>query len=332
MNTTLQSQFDRVETALNTLIDSISAYNPSPSAAVALVAADDDLSHGLDQRESTLRYSTIKQILTCVLVATHQANYQTILYLRAQSDVLDNQIKSTLSSLAEIRKELIAAKPVTLSTNSTRPIDYKELLSYAQRIAPYTVPPTRGQAIPPPIEEKVISQEAPVNGTTTIKTEQPSTPGPLSTAPGDVQMTDAQQVPSKSHLETTAPEEGRAAAILTPAMRAWLEPSKSGITFTPWPAEEMIRRGALGRIQAALEEGKQPEGMDVAAEVEAERKRAENGEGVDDAAKTQEEERQEEVERQAREVGQVRRTQHAPARMKQETVDLGFDLYNPDEE
>jgi len=51
MNTTLQAQFDRVETALNTLIDSISAYNPSPAAAVALVAADDDLSHGLDQRK-----------------------------------------------------------------------------------------------------------------------------------------------------------------------------------------------------------------------------------------------------------------------------------------
>lgn len=49
MNEQLQSQFDRIETALNTLVDSITAYNPSPAAAVALVEADDDLSHGLDQ-------------------------------------------------------------------------------------------------------------------------------------------------------------------------------------------------------------------------------------------------------------------------------------------
>lgn len=60
MNTTLQAQFDRVETALNTLIDSISAYNPSPAAAVALVAADDDLSHGLDQRIKSRQSSTIQ--------------------------------------------------------------------------------------------------------------------------------------------------------------------------------------------------------------------------------------------------------------------------------
>ena len=60
MNTSLQSQFDRVEAALNSLIDSISAYNPSPPAAVALVAANDDLSHELDQR-NTPRQPSITQ-------------------------------------------------------------------------------------------------------------------------------------------------------------------------------------------------------------------------------------------------------------------------------
>jgi len=189
--------------------------------------------------------------------------------------------------------------------------------------------------MPPPIDVKSTAEPALVNGTAmvTIKLEQPSTPGPLSATQGDAQMVDAQQALPRSHLETAvAPEDGRAAAILTPAMRAWLEPSKSGVTFTPWPAEDLIRRGALGRIQAALEEGKKPEGMDIAAEVEVERKRAEGGEEVEDAAKGEEQVQREEAEIRAREVGQVRRVQHAPARMKQETMDLGFDLYNPDEE
>lgn len=52
MNDQLQSQFNRVETALNTLIDSITSYKPSLSAATLLVEADDELSQGLEQRLS----------------------------------------------------------------------------------------------------------------------------------------------------------------------------------------------------------------------------------------------------------------------------------------
>jgi hypothetical protein len=50
MDDVLQAQFDRVEQALGTLVDSIASYNPNPQAAIDLVAADDELSHGLDQR------------------------------------------------------------------------------------------------------------------------------------------------------------------------------------------------------------------------------------------------------------------------------------------
>ena len=49
MDAILQTQFQRVETALNILIESITSYNPSPQAAVDLVAADDELSNGLEQ-------------------------------------------------------------------------------------------------------------------------------------------------------------------------------------------------------------------------------------------------------------------------------------------
>ena len=52
MDDILQTQFDRVEQALGTLVDSIASYNPNPQAAIDLVAADNELSHGLDQRRT----------------------------------------------------------------------------------------------------------------------------------------------------------------------------------------------------------------------------------------------------------------------------------------
>jgi hypothetical protein len=58
MDDILQAQFDRVEQALGTLVDSIASYNPNPQAAIDLVAADEQLSHGLDQRKLTSPYST----------------------------------------------------------------------------------------------------------------------------------------------------------------------------------------------------------------------------------------------------------------------------------
>jgi hypothetical protein len=50
MDSILQAQFERVETALTSLVDSIASYNPSTQAAQDLVAADDELSVGLDER------------------------------------------------------------------------------------------------------------------------------------------------------------------------------------------------------------------------------------------------------------------------------------------
>ena len=57
MNAIIQNQLDRVETALNTLIESIASYNPSIPAANALLAADDDLNNGLKQRMNKLSRS-----------------------------------------------------------------------------------------------------------------------------------------------------------------------------------------------------------------------------------------------------------------------------------
>ena len=50
MNAQLQERFDHVESALDTLVDSITSYNPSIPAASSLLEADDDLTQGLDER------------------------------------------------------------------------------------------------------------------------------------------------------------------------------------------------------------------------------------------------------------------------------------------
>ena len=51
MNTIIQGQLDRVDTALNTLIESIASYNPSVPAANDLLAADDELAEGVKSCE-----------------------------------------------------------------------------------------------------------------------------------------------------------------------------------------------------------------------------------------------------------------------------------------
>lgn len=49
MEAIMQSRLDRVETALNTLIDSIASYIPSTNAASDLLEADDELNESVDQ-------------------------------------------------------------------------------------------------------------------------------------------------------------------------------------------------------------------------------------------------------------------------------------------
>jgi len=49
MDAVLQKQLDRLETALNKLLDSITTYNPSLPAAHDLLVAEEELSKGLEQ-------------------------------------------------------------------------------------------------------------------------------------------------------------------------------------------------------------------------------------------------------------------------------------------
>lgn len=123
MNTVIQAQLDRVETALNTLIESIASYNPSIPAANALLAADDDLDKRLKQ------------------LSTHQRNHARIRSLRTTIDLQNASITDTLTTLASTRADLLST-PSSLPQKDARNVPYNELLDYAKRISRYTVPPT----------------------------------------------------------------------------------------------------------------------------------------------------------------------------------------------
>src|SRR6266480_4024260 len=117
MDTVLQKQLDRLEIALTKLLDSITTYNPSLPAAHDLLAVEEDLSKGLEQRKFPI-ILTNELATNNVVVAQHQANYNRIQLLRQTAETLDNQIKSTITTLAETRKELLNTPFTTFPESS----------------------------------------------------------------------------------------------------------------------------------------------------------------------------------------------------------------------
>lgn len=129
MDTVLQAQLTRVETALNHLIESITKYSPSIPATEALLSADDELNRGLKQ------------------LAVHQSNHVRIQQLRAEIDQRNGSITSSLTTLASTRADLLET-PTSLQAQGARRVEYTELLDYAKRIGRFTVSPTFRPPVP----------------------------------------------------------------------------------------------------------------------------------------------------------------------------------------
>lgn len=240
--------------------------------------------------------------------------------------------------LADTRTELLTATPITIKPakdefKTTRQLEYAELLNYAQRIARFTVPPA-DQRIPkfsatngavndeagvavavPGIKIEVqspapLSEQQPTQQTTTPV--QTPAPGPL---------TPASQPINASHL--TLSGDSRAIEALPEEIRRWLDPASSRPQYTPWPGEDMIRRGALARIQGMVENGQNPETVDEV-----------NGVADKTASEGQTRAHDDEVRERARE-RRMPATGPPASRPRQDSRDeglLGFDLYNPDED
>ncbi|CAI6335049.1 unnamed protein product [Periconia digitata] len=223
MDATLQDQFNRVQSALETLVDSIAAYNPSTQAAGELLAANDSLGRGLDQ------------------LAQHQANHRRIQSLRTRADVLEEQLRSSVATLAHLRRELFTTPATTFPADS-RPVPASELLLYAKNISQYTVPPTyREPVLALPAEENKSStptaQATPVNAAAT-----------------------AVQDPQASNGDT-APE---STAGVTVEEAEWLKKlQESNTAWDPWPSDEKIRSSNLMQIQYLVDTGQDPKLVDL---------------------------------------------------------------------
>ncbi|OJD32489.1 mediator of rna polymerase ii transcription subunit 4 protein [Diplodia corticola] len=300
MDALLDQHFQRVETALNTLIDSIASYNPSQQAVVDLVAADDELSRGLEQRAPASESSPHCSADIIRPVAAHQANYQRVLALRQTADALDSQVKSTLSLLADTRRELIAT-PVTRPASNARDVSTAELLTYAKHIGKFTVPPNFR---PPPRKEDAAASAQ----------DKPDEDAAMANG--------AAAAPESQQADVAAvPEETRTMATLNAEQKAWLA-GLGALPWFPWPTEDKIRQGALGQIQTMVEQGKDPT---TVLSPEEQEKRAR------EAAAEEEEQRQEEERRRA-EAEQRRRDLHASQNRpdgqgEQPAVFGGLDLY-----
>ena len=181
--------------------------------------------------------------------------------------------------------------------------------------------------MPPPIEQNVISTTEPI---VAIKVEEPGTPAPTSAMPGgDVIMADASasQPAHPAHL-ISAQEEGKAVASLPDNIKAWLDTSTSAITFMPWPDNDIIRRGALSRIQYATEQGQDPSTMNIAGEENRQddvggvsgQNIADGQDGMQNGTDNRN--------------GESRQMAAQPGRVKEDVGSgmMDFDLYDPDED
>lgn len=216
--------------------------------------------------------------------------------------MLDNQIKSNLSLLAETRKELLKT-PATTFPASARDVPFDELLAYAKRISKFTVPPVTNPSRPQedaPQEGSGDDAEKPVNGASTGEEEAA-----------------VQEVTESQYAE------GKGVSSLSGEQRDFLD-QMSKVQFVPWPNEEVIRRGGLAQIQIMLEQGADPTSVLSPAEQAAEQQRREEAE----IREKQEEEEKAEQERRRRLDGTHRGTkqEHGPSGFQ------GLDLYDPDEE
>ncbi|OQO11502.1 hypothetical protein B0A48_03229 [Cryoendolithus antarcticus] len=225
MNAQLQSSYHTLEQALQRLTDSIATYNPNPVYADELVAANDAVDRDLE------------------LLAAHQSNYTRIQSLRAQSASLDSTLRSTITQLAQARKDILAIPPASSPgpTDQANELNVDTLLRYAALIAPTTVPPTLRKPIPS-IEFPRVKLE----GDGSVERV-----GGLSTPPPQPEGEQGDVKEAIVGIERIGELE-----------RGWLA-GNGDVGFVPWVSDEAIRGGALAKLEGIGEGSGEVSGMEV---------------------------------------------------------------------
>ncbi|QPH17895.1 hypothetical protein C2857_002811 [Epichloe festucae Fl1] len=290
MDKYIDSRFERLEKALANLIDSVTKYHPSIIQAEELKAADADLSKGLEE------------------VQAHQNNFLRIQKLRQSSAVLDSQIRDTLTSLANTRKDIVTTQTTIYPSEPNYPIAYEELLSYARRISKTTLPPAAA------VEGATTSPEAQTQTQTpNPDSQQQSAPTPSAPTPSQPQSPAVNGTPAVTSEQPTQQTTTSMNTSLPEGMHQYLNPL-SGQLFFPWPLEDKIRSGALASYQMLLEQGIDPKGYDPATEEERKRKEEEERK----AKEEREQEEREARERQLREERERARIERERQREKEQ--------------
>ena len=214
---------------------------------------------------------------------THQRNNARILQLREKIAQQNAEVTSSLQLLADTRSELLAI-PTSLPPKERRDVSYRELLDYAKRISRFTMPPDFR-----PAWSTTGAQNATAAGAGAIEGKR---------------MTGAKEGEGVG-LESLQLEE-----------KQWLDPW-TGVQFTPWPGEDVMRRSALAQLQVIAEKGEDAG--------EAEKLVKEDG-GEDEGLVQSERLRREKVDVGMGGTAGLQRSEEKPK------VFGGLDLYDPDEE
>ncbi|KAL8987501.1 MAG: hypothetical protein Q9177_003298, partial [Variospora cf. flavescens] len=170
--------------------------------------------------------------------------------------------KSTLTLLAETRADILSTPVTTFPEKPSRnEVPYTELLDYASRISKYTVPPTFREPPLPPQQPASNAAPTATNGVGG---------GTLA-----AEAREANAVVANGEIVAQG-EEGKGVGEKSLGANEiqWLN-QQAQLPFTPWPTEDVIKKGALGQIQVMLEHGVDPGAADASEQV------AERGGGGD---------------------------------------------------
>ena len=237
MNNQIQKNLTSLGDSFAELLGSITVQNaPSINAASSLLAADSELTSSLDA------------------LRIHQRNHERILALRQEAEDLESKLKDRIRTLADLRQEVIATPIGNTTSNGlsdTAPaqVSAKELIAYAKRIAKFTQPPAGGAPQMPKVPRAEDGQQA----ATANQKDATRSPG---LTPQDAVRPGATQA-EKSAQDSTGDKQGVQPGIspLSEEFVQWLNPALQ-VNFQPYANEEILRRGAMARLQAQAVEQK----------------------------------------------------------------------------
>ena len=252
MATQVLTPLNALETSFTNLLTSLTitpTYSAAPSATQSLLAADTSLTSALQA------------------LYTHQQNYSRILHLRAEASRLEEQIKSTIRTCVDLRKEIGDIHPNILSYSDSddesdpeaedgRDIDYQTLLSFASKIGKHNTAAAK-EAEEDSIRRLIEARKGQDKSTASAAAPQMNGITHTATAPGAT-GTGTEAATSTTAGNVNGEITSQTLNLIPQHEREWLDAeaamarARSGMAF---PAAENLRKGALGRLQWIREQG-----------------------------------------------------------------------------